>query len=103
MRTASKNLTKSTGAGAAKRLLLFAMNRSQIEAALERNMPFTLLMADGKEYHVPHRDYISLPPSGAFVVVYDDKEHVFVLSLLTMTGLSYHSGGTKTAEPQTNP
>jgi hypothetical protein len=85
---ASKNLIKSAGGNASKRLLLRAMNRSQTEAALERKMPFTLLMADGKEYHVPHRDYISLPPSGAFVVVYDDKEHVFALSLLTMTGLS---------------
>jgi hypothetical protein len=73
------------------------MNRSQIEAAIERNMPFTLRMADGKEYHVPHRDYISLPPVGAFVVVYDKKEHVFVLPLLTMTGLTYKSeaGGAK--------
>jgi hypothetical protein len=65
------------------------MNRSQIEAALERNQPFTLLMADGKEYLVPHRDYISLPPKGAFVIVFDDQEHAFFLPLLTMTGLSY--------------
>ena len=63
------------------------MNRGQIEAAIERNLPFTLRMADGKEYHVPHRDYISLPPVGAFVVVYDDRQHVFVLPLITMTEL----------------
>lgn len=67
------------------------MNRSQIEAALERNIPFTIRMADGKEYFVPHRDYISLPPIGGFVVVFDDKEHVFILPLLTMTGLGYQS------------
>ena len=67
------------------------MQRTQIEAALERKLPFTLMMADGKEYHVPHRDYISLPPKGTFVVVYDDHGHVFVLSLLTMTGVSYRS------------
>jgi hypothetical protein len=71
------------------------MNRSQIEAALERNLPFTLRMADGKEYRVPHRDYISSPPKGAFVVVYDDREHVFVLPLLTMTGLAYQSEAPK--------
>lgn len=65
------------------------MTRSQIEAAIERGTPFTLHMADGKEYAVPHRDYISLPPKGAFVVVYDDSEHAFVLPLLTMTGLTY--------------
>jgi hypothetical protein len=75
------------------------MNRSQIEAAIERNLPFTLHMADGKEHHVPHRDYISLPPAGAFVVVYDNRKHVFVLPLLTMTGLTYQSKevGSKTA------
>ena len=69
----------------------WVMNRSQIEGAIERNVPFILNMADGKQYRVPHRDYISLPPAGAFVVVYDDQEHVFVLPLLTMTGLSYQS------------
>jgi hypothetical protein len=72
------------------------MNRSQIEAAVERNIPFTIRMADGKEYAVPHRDYISLPPKGGFVVVYDDQEHVFVLSLLTMTGLTYQSESKET-------
>ena len=71
------------------------MNKSQIEAALERNQPFTLHMADDKDYHVPHRDYLSFPPKGAFVVVYDDQEHVYILPLLTMTGLSF-----KSAEPR---
>jgi hypothetical protein len=67
------------------------MSRTQIEAAVERNMPFTLHMADGKEYKVPHRDYIFLPPRAASVVVSDDQGHVFVLPMLTMTGLSYES------------
>lgn len=67
------------------------MNRNQIEAAVERNVPFTLHMADGKDYRVPHRDYVFLPPKGTFVVVSDDVGHVFVLPLLTMTGLSYES------------
>jgi hypothetical protein len=67
------------------------MTRSQIEAAVKRNAPFSLRMADGQEYRIPHRDYISLPPlsTGSFVVVYDDEGHVFVLPLLTMTGLIY--------------
>ena len=70
------------------------LNRKQVEAAIERNIPFTIRMADGKEYRVPHRDYISLPPKGTFVVVYDDLEHVFVLPLLTMTGLIYQTEAT---------
>lgn len=64
------------------------MTRSQIESAIQAGVPFTLRMADGREYEVPHRDYISLSPRGTFVTVYDDKEHYFVLPLLTMTGLA---------------
>ena len=67
------------------------MTREQVESAVASGIPFTLRMADGKEYFVPHRDYLSLPPKGLFVVVYDDQQHVFVLPLLTMTGLSYQS------------
>ena len=56
-------------------------------------------MADGREYKVPHGDYISLSPKGTFVTVYDDEEHFFVLPLLTMTGLASTSdkgnGGAK--------
>lgn len=44
-------------------------------------------MADGKEYPVPHRDYISIPPRGLYVIVYDDQGRFTVLPLLTMTGL----------------
>ncbi|MCB1125107.1 MAG: hypothetical protein KDM81_01325 [Verrucomicrobiae bacterium] len=44
-------------------------------------------MADGREYPVPHRDYISLPPKASYVIVYDDDGHFTVLPLLTMTGM----------------
>lgn len=64
------------------------MTRSQIESAINSGRPFRLLMADGKEYEAPHRDYISLSPKGTFVTVYDDEEHFYVLPLLTMTGLA---------------
>jgi hypothetical protein len=36
--------------------IVSVMNSSQIEAAVERNLPFALHMADGKVYAVPHRD-----------------------------------------------
>jgi hypothetical protein len=63
------------------------MTRDQIESAVARGGPFTLRMADGKEYPVPHRDYISVSPRGACVIVWDDTGHFTVLPLLTMTGL----------------
>ena len=64
------------------------MTRNQIESAIESGTPFSLMMADGRKYNVPHRDYISLSPKGTFVTIYDDEEHFFVLPLITMTGLS---------------
>jgi len=39
-----------------------AMNIAQIEEAAHRGLPFSLKVADGGRYDVPHRDYISLSP-----------------------------------------
>jgi hypothetical protein len=63
------------------------MTREQLESAAASGVPFTLRMADGKEYPIPHRDYISIPPRGLYVIVYDDEGRFTVLPLLTMTGL----------------
>jgi len=63
------------------------MTKEQVESVAASGIPFTLRMADGKEYLVPHRDYISIPPKGAYVIVYDDHGRFNVLPLLTMTGL----------------
>jgi len=63
------------------------MTRQQVESAVALGVPFSLLMADGREYRIPHSDYISLPPKASYVIVYDDDGHFTVLPLLTMTGL----------------
>jgi len=68
------------------------MSRQQIESAIAAGAPFSLMMADGKEYTIPHPDYISLPPKAAYVIVYADDGHFTVLPLLTMTGLRAASG-----------
>jgi len=65
------------------------MDKTHLEAAIERGEPFSILMADGKEYHVPHRDYIFLTPKRTVALVMDDEDHVWYLPLLTMTGISY--------------
>jgi len=75
-----------------------AMTREQVESALASGVPFALLMADGKEYPVPHRDYISLPPKASYVIVYDDNGHFTVLPLLTMTGLQSSIADASTKE-----
>jgi len=72
------------------------MNRTQIQTAIERNLPFVLKMADGHEYPVPHRDYVVLPPRAAYVIVFDKKstdDSFDVLPLLTMTGLRQAGNG----------
>jgi hypothetical protein len=63
------------------------MNRQQIESGVASGMPFTLRMADGQEYTVPHRDYIWLPPNASYAIVHEDDGHFTVLPLLTMTAL----------------
>ena len=64
------------------------MSRSQVQAAIRSGEPFSIRMADGKEYNVPHQDYISLSPKGTFATVYDDDEGYYILPLLTMTGIA---------------
>lgn len=51
------------------------MTRHQVESAVASGDPFILLMADGKEYSVPHPDYISLLPKASYVIVYEDDGH----------------------------
>ncbi|HEX5222032.1 MAG TPA: hypothetical protein VFZ59_20890 [Verrucomicrobiae bacterium] len=63
------------------------MTRKQIESAIETGSPFALRMADGREYSVPHPDYIWLPPNASYAIVHEDDGHFAVLPLLTMTGL----------------
>ena len=49
-----------------------------------------------REYPVPHRDFITLPPNAGFVVVVDEEGKSFdVLPLLTVTGL--HQPGEESA------
>ena len=68
------------------------MTRQQIESAVASGHPFALRMADGREYPVPHRDYISLPPRASYVIVYDDTGQFRIVPLLTMTGLESKVG-----------
>jgi len=69
------------------------MNIAQIEEAVERGVPFKLKVADGDEFSIPHSDYIFLPPKSAprrtYVIVHNDKGFASMLSLLTITSLSF--------------
>lgn len=64
------------------------MTRENLHSAIEANLPFTISMADGKEYDVPHRDFISFTRKGTSAIVSTEDDRIHVLPLLTMTGIS---------------
>ncbi len=64
------------------------MTKENLHEAIETNQPFIITMADGKEYDVPHRDFISFTRKGTAAIVSGEKERIFVLPLITMTGIN---------------
>jgi hypothetical protein len=52
--------------------------------------PFTILVADGREYRVPSPELISIAPRATrtFVVAHGEEEYTF-LDLLLVTGLEF--------------
>jgi hypothetical protein len=69
------------------------MNIGQIEEAVGRGVPFSLKVADGDRFDVPHPDYLFLPPREArkrtYVVIHNDEGFASLLPLLTITSLTY--------------
>lgn len=78
------------------------MTVEQLRAAREANpfRPFTLHMADGRAFRVPHRDYLSLSPGGRTVIVYQSDEAFSILDLFLTTELAMEppSGQTTNGE-----
>ena len=58
--------------------------------------PFTVHLADGRHYRVPHRDNISMSPSGRTVIVYQNDDAFSILDLLLVTDLSVDAGAVQT-------
>ncbi len=52
--------------------------------------PFTLHMADGRSFHVPHPEFLSRSPSGRTIIVYGSDESFSILDLLLLTELEVH-------------
>ena len=69
------------------------MTIEQMRATREANpfRPFTLRLADGRSFRVPHRDYLSLSPGGRTVIIYQADESFSILDLLLVTGLEIES------------
>jgi hypothetical protein len=47
--------------------------------------PFTIRMADGRAFSIPHPDFLSISPAGRTVVVFNVDGSANVLDLLLMT------------------
>ena len=47
--------------------------------------PFAVHMADGRSFHVPHPDFLSMSPTGRTVIIYQQDDEFSILDLLLMT------------------
>lgn len=54
--------------------------------------PFRIRTADGREYNVPHPDFIMLSPSGRTVVVADSDETFEMIDLLLVASIHVGDG-----------
>ena len=65
------------------------MTADQLRALREANpfRPFTIHLADGRVLDVPHRDFVSLSPSGRIVIVYQPNDAFSVVDLYLVTEL----------------
>lgn len=57
--------------------------RMDLKAAPFR--PFTVHMADGRSFHIPHPDFLAMSPSGRTIIVFQEDEESSILDLLLMT------------------
>ncbi len=67
------------------------MTKENIHSVMESNHPFVISMADGKEFVIPHRDFISFTRKGTSVIVSTEDDKIHILPLITMTGISQDS------------
>ena len=60
--------------------------------------PFTVHMADGREFPVPHPDFLSMSPTGRTVIIYQENEEFSILDLLLMTEIETSSTNSSQAK-----
>jgi hypothetical protein len=47
--------------------------------------PFTIRMADGRSFRIPEPEYLSHPPSGRTVIVFDENDSFHILDSVMIT------------------
>lgn len=56
--------------------------------------PFTVRVADGRSFLVPHPDFISQSPAGRTIIIYQSNESFSILDLLLVSELEFQSPST---------
>ncbi len=70
------------------------MTHATLKTKIKESIPFTIHIADGRRYEVPHQDFILLPPGATFCVVVtpaDDEPDEYVshtIPLLMVSGVA---------------
>ena len=59
--------------------------------------PFTIHLAGGRSHYVPHRDYVSMSPTGRTVIVYTNGDAYSTLDLLLVNELTFDEQAVRTA------
>ena len=65
------------------------MTAEQLRAVREAHpfRPFTIHVADGRTFTVPHRDFVSQSPGGRTIIVYRAEESFSIVDLFLVTEL----------------
>ena len=50
-------------------------------------LPFTIRMADGRSFPIPHPDFLSMSPTGRTAVIFHEDGSASIVDLLLMTEL----------------
>jgi hypothetical protein len=70
------------------------MSHAELKKRIEEGLPFTLYVADGRSFEVPHRDYVFLPPHSTTVIVAEpnpenpDETVNNIIPLLMVSGVT---------------
>jgi hypothetical protein len=69
------------------------MTTEQFRSTLRQQpfRPFTIRMADGRTFDVPHPDFVAPSPSGRTVIVFQADDSYSALELLLMTEVEVHA------------
>jgi hypothetical protein len=65
------------------------MTIEQLRTTLRANpfQPFTVRMADERQFLIPHPDFLSMSPSGRTAVIFHPDDSASIVDLLLMTEL----------------